>query len=210
MRPTKYLADTERTEARVQYNHRYYAKRHAQRVYQPLPAGPYRVIYADPPWKYYNRDPTYHGHASDRFPPLSIAEICALPVRRIVEKSAVLFLWVTAPLLFECTPILKAWGFAYKTNIVWDKDTYQYGYYVSGEHEHLLIATRGSCKPDVGERYPSVMTIKPTALFAEKPKDFRGLIDTLYPRGRRIELFARVHPDGWDVWGNQVPLVRTA
>jgi N6-adenosine-specific RNA methylase IME4 len=186
----------------------YYERKKQRAVYPPLPAGPYRVLYADPPWQYYSTDPHYHGHARDHYPTLSIAAICALPVKRLVAPSAVLFLWVTAPLLVEALPVMKAWGFQYKTNLVWHKDRHNYGYYLSNEHELLLIATRGACKPDVENRFPSVQRITRTDHSA-KPAEIRMLIDTLYPEGRRLELFARTQAEGWETWGREAPRDRT-
>jgi hypothetical protein len=75
MRPIKYLTDEERLQARVQYNQRYHARRKAQRLYPPLPDGPYRVLYADPPWQYYSRDPHYHGHARDHYATLTLEAV---------------------------------------------------------------------------------------------------------------------------------------
>jgi N6-adenosine-specific RNA methylase IME4 len=203
-RPHLYQSADERREARVLYNHQYYTRQKARQAYPPLPPGPYRVLYADPPWHYSSRDPHYHGHARDHYPTLSMAQICALPVKRLVAKSAVLFLWVTAPLLVEACPVLAAWGFTYKTNLVWHKDAHNYGYYLSNEHEHLLLATRGSCKPDIDEKFPSVQRI-PRTDHSTKPAAIRLLIETLYPDGRRLELFARSQHAGWDAWGNQAP-----
>jgi len=204
MRPLKYQTDDERTQARVLHNQRHYQKRKARQKYDPLPTGPYRVLYADPPWHYDSHDPNFHGHARDHFPPLTIAELCALPVRTLVGKQAVLFLWVTSPILPECFPMLKAWGFTYKASIVWDKGVPIYGYYISTQHEYLLICTRGSCKPDIQVRPPSLHRIPREELHSAKPVEFRLLIDALYPEGRRLELFARERAPGWDAWGNQV------
>jgi N6-adenosine-specific RNA methylase IME4 len=202
MRPTKYLSDAERLHARVQYNQRYHARRQIRKQLLPLPPGPYRVLYADPPWQYYNLDPN-QSHAQDHYPVMSIAELCALPVRKLVAPKAVLFLWVTAPLLAECFPLFKAWGFRYKTNLVWHKDTHSYGYYLRTEHEHLLIGTRGACYPDIDNKFASVQHYLRSD-HSTKPEEIRLLIDTLYPEGRRLELFARgAAAHGWDVWGNE-------
>jgi hypothetical protein len=67
MCPSKYQTAADRTQARVQYNHRYHAKRKAKRLYPPLPAGPYRILYTNPPWQYESQDPTYKGHARDHY-----------------------------------------------------------------------------------------------------------------------------------------------
>ena len=172
---------------------------------QPV-AGPctkYRVIYADPPWSYGNTQPDYHPEQRDHYPVMSLADICALPVRQWVEDDAVLFLWVTAPILEESFQVIHAWGFAYKTCFVWDKVKHNMGHYSSVRHELLLLATRGSCQPDVRRLFDSVLSIERTD-HSTKPDEFRHIIDTIYPHGRRIELFARRRVEGWDAYGNQL------
>jgi N6-adenosine-specific RNA methylase IME4 len=176
---------------------------HAQRPPSPSPKGKYRVFYADPPWHYGNSGLQQYGHASHHFPPMSIAELCALPVKAMTQEDAVLFLWVTSPLLEECFEVINAWGFAYKTSFVWDKVKHNFGHYNSVRHELLLVCTRGSCTPDVPTLIDSVQTIERTAKHSEKPEEFRKIIDTLYPNGKRIELFARARAEGWDAWGNE-------
>jgi N6-adenosine-specific RNA methylase IME4 len=172
-----------------------------------LPSEKFRVIYADPPWKYNDTrgfDGKY-GAAEAHYSCMSTEELCALPVKALAEDDAVLFLWVTSPKLLDSAPVINAWGFEYKTSFVWDKVRHNYGHYNSVRHELLLICTRGSCTPDVPKLFPSVQTIKRTGRHSEKPEGFRKIIDTLYPRGKRIELFARGKPvDGWEKWGNEV------
>jgi N6-adenosine-specific RNA methylase IME4 len=203
MRPTKYRSDEARVQARVAYNQRYHAKRQLRKQLLPLPPGPYRVLYADPPWQYFSTDPFIGTRPADYYPAMSIAELCALPVRKVVAPKAILFLWVTAPLLEECFPVVKAWGFKYKTNLVWHKGAHAYGNYLRTEHEHLLLCTRGACYPEVQDRFPSVHKIARTT-HSTKPAEIRLLIDTLYPEGRRLELFARGStPAHWDIWGNE-------
>ena len=173
----------------------------------PLPDDKYRVIYADPPWKYGNSgiigETDNYGHVGRHYPDMSIAELCALPIKDLVNNDAVLFLWVTSPLLAECWPVISAWGFKYKTSFVWDKVKHNFGHYNSVRHELLLICTRGSCTPDVNRLFDSVQTIERSDTHSEKPEQFREIIDTLYPHGKRIELFARTDHKGWDIWGNE-------
>jgi N6-adenosine-specific RNA methylase IME4 len=134
---------------------------------------------------------------------MTIAELCELPVKEMVDDDAVLFLWVTSPLLFECEPIIKAWGFKYKTSFVWDKIKHNMGHYNSVRHEFLLICTRGSCTPDAKQLFDSVQSIERTQHSA-KPEEFREIINTLYPHGKKLEMFARKEaPEGWETWGNQ-------
>lgn len=121
----------------------------------------------------------------------------------LAEKDAVLFLWVTSPLLFDCLPIIKAWGFDYKSSFVWDKIKHNMGHYNSVRHEFLLICTRGSCTPDNPKLFDSVQSIE-RGTHSTKPEEFRTIIETLYPHGNRLELFARRSATGWQSYGNQL------
>jgi len=167
-----------------------------------LPTDKYRIIYADPPWKYGDQLTENYGSVKFHYPSMTISELCLLDIAGIAADNAVLFLWVTSPLLEECFPVIKAWGFKYKTSFVWDKIKHNMGHYNSVRHELLLVCTRGSCLPDVAKLFDSVVSIE-RAEHSVKPKEFREIIDTIYPNGKRIELFARNEADGWERWGNQ-------
>jgi N6-adenosine-specific RNA methylase IME4 len=161
----------------------------------------YRVIYADPPWAYGDpRSGQGITGATDHYPTMPLKEICALPVKDITEDNAVLFLWVTSPLLEESFEVIKAWGFKYKSSFVWDKIGHNMGHYNSVRHEFLLICTKGSCTPDNVKLFDSVQSIQKTE-HSRKPEEFREIIDTLYQVGNRIELFARKQAEKWDAWG---------
>lgn len=181
--------------------------RREKREAPPLPSDKYRVVYADPPWSYGNSGVIgndNYGHVQRHYPSMTIEELCAMgtAVRAMVEDDAVLFLWVTSPLLEECFPVIHAWGFRYKTSFIWDKVRHNFGHYNSVRHELLLVCTRGSCTPDNPTLYDSVQTIERSEVHSQKPEAFRGIIDALYTRGRRIELFARTAAEGWEAWGN--------
>lgn len=164
----------------------------------------YRVIYADPPWSYNDKQDTdYYGGAEKHYGTMQLDEIAALPIERIAEKNAVLFLWATNPLIFDSKQIFEAWGFTYKSMFIWDKVKTGMGHYNSVRHEMLLICTRGSCTPDTPRMFDSVQSIERSSNHSEKPQEFREIIETLYA-GEKIELFARVKREGWDVWGNEV------
>jgi N6-adenosine-specific RNA methylase IME4 len=168
-----------------------------------FPSEKYRVIYADPPWSYNDKcddGSIQSGGAEKHYPSMTIPQLCDLPIENICDENAVLFMWVTSPLLFECQPIFESWGFRYKASFVWDKIKHNMGHYNSVRHEFLLICTKGSCTPDKAELFDSVQSIERTK-HSEKPEAFRKIIDTLYPHGKRIELFARRKSDGWDNWG---------
>lgn len=172
---------------------------------QELPDTKYRIIYADPPWSYGDTRDGLKGYTSAdyHYPAMSIQQLCDMEISEITLPDAVLFLWVTSPLLEDCFKVIKAWGFQYKTSFVWDKVKHNFGHYNSVRHELLLICTKGSCVPDSKELHDSVVSLERSENHSEKPEYFRELIDKMYPHGKRIELFARKKVKGWDSWGNE-------
>lgn len=168
-----------------------------------LPSEKYRVIYADPPWDYGPDYQPQYGHVSWHYPPMKLEDICALNVKDLADKNAVLFIWSTSPMLKKVFRVIDAWGFDYKTSFVWDKVGHNFGHYNSVRHEFLLVCTRGSCTPDNLKLFDSVQSIEKTDKHSEKPEEFRNIIDTLYTFGKKIELFARVNQPGWEAWGNE-------
>lgn len=168
-----------------------------------LPTDKYRVIYADPPWKYGNTMPDYFTEQADHYPLMTVKEVAQMPIKDIALENSVLFLWVTSPILEESFEVINSWGFKYKSSFVWDKIKHNMGHYNSVRHELLLICVRGSCQPDVAKLFDSVVSIERTG-HSEKPEFFREIIDTIYPNGKRIELFARKQTNGWDGFGNEL------
>jgi N6-adenosine-specific RNA methylase IME4 len=177
----------------------------SQRV-AALPANKHRVIYADPPWKYGDERAGLEKEgtaAAAQYPTMPTADICALDIVSIAAEDSVLFMWATFPLLEDAIAVIKAWGFKYKTAIVWDKQRSNIGNYHDARAELLMIATRGSCPIEIDTRPKQVQSIA-RGKHSAKPEEFRELIDTLYPTGPRIELFRRgVAPKGWKIWGNE-------
>lgn len=167
-------------------------------LYHPLYK--YRVIYADPPWQYSDKqDIETLGGAQKHYPTMPLEELKSLPIP--AEDNAVLFLWTTSPMLEDSFKVINAWGFQYKSSFVWDKVAHNMGHYNSVRHEFLLIAVRGSCVPDVKKLFDSVQSIERKE-HSKKPEAFRNIIDTLYTHGKKLEMFARETHAGWDVWGN--------
>lgn len=169
----------------------------------PELSGKFRVIYADPPWSYGGSMNETYGTADKHYPTMSLDDLCIMPVTDITEDNAVLFLWVTSPLLEDAFKVINAWGFKYKASFVWDKVKHVMGHYNSVRHELLLICTKGSCVPENMKLFDSVYEEERTE-HSKKPEFFREVIDTIYPSGKRIELFARRPVEGWETYGNQV------
>jgi N6-adenosine-specific RNA methylase IME4/ParB-like chromosome segregation protein Spo0J len=171
-----------------------------------LPDGQhYPLIYADPPWDYrlYNETTGSSRAAAEHYPTMKLDEICALPVFHLAADNAILFLWTTAPHLQESFQVLGAWGFEYKTGVVWAKDVIGLGHFVRGQHEHLLIATRGDFPCPLPANRPASVISAPRREHSRKPDEAYELIERMYPELPKIELFARQRRSGWEAWGNE-------
>lgn len=173
----------------------------------PLPDGIYDVVYADPPWQYGPENPQ-GGPASLHYPSMSLEELCKMSLPKLAD-DAVLFLWVTNPMLKKAFIVVESWGFDYKTNMVWIKTDLKRpgsGYYVRGRHEFIFIATRGSFTPRNVHASPIGSYFEaPLREHSAKPRIMYEWIETLYPDCSYIELFARNNRDGWEAWGNELP-----
>ncbi len=111
----------------IQYAYKAVAREQRKIEAPPLPYGEYDVIYADPPWKHYSV--------------MSDEELRNLKIP--TAENAMLFLWPTSPKLKDAIELMEAWGFKYRTSMVWIKDKIGTGYSVRGQHEYLLIGEKG-------------------------------------------------------------------
>lgn len=171
----------------------------------------YSVVLADPPWAYRVWSKKGKGRsAENHYPTMSLEDICALPVADITAPDSALFLWATFPNLPHAFELIKAWGFCYKTvAFVWckrNKKAPSYftglGYWTRANAEICLLATKGNPKRISASVHQIIDT--PIGRHSEKPEETRRRIVELMGDLPRIELFARVKPDDWDVWGNEV------
>jgi N6-adenosine-specific RNA methylase IME4 len=166
----------------------------------------YGVILADPPWRY---DSPPMGDVArlneQHYPTMALDEIKALPVP--AAENCVLFLWATMPRLDYAMAVIPAWGFAYKSAVVWVKDKAGTGYWLRGQAELLLICRRGDVPaPAPGDQLPAVIEA-PRGRHSEKPDIFAEEIERLFPDVPKLEMFARTVRFGWDAWGNEVSAV---
>lgn len=169
----------------------------------------YTIIYADPPWSYRDRRKG-QGGAKDHYPTMKLEDICNLPVKKITNDNAALFLWVTFPNLPEGLRVMESWGFKYKTlGFSWIKTNsksrtpfFGIGYYTKSNCEVCLLGIKGKMKP-ISNKISSVL-IAPKEEHSKKPDIVRNNIVELFGNLPRVELFARESSPGWDVWGNEV------
>ena len=164
--------------------------------------GEYDVIYADPPWRY-DFSETTSRDIENQYPTMAIDDIKAMKVPS--ASNAVLLLWATAPKLREALDVMSAWGFEYKTCAVWDKVKIGMGYWFRGQHEMLLIGTKGQYSPPPPELRISSVYTEARREHSAKPKHYYDMIETMFPGRSYLELFARQrNNDKWEVWGNQI------
>ncbi|HEY4112884.1 MAG TPA: MT-A70 family methyltransferase [Rhizomicrobium sp.] len=176
-----------------------------------LPKKKYGVVLADPEWRFEprSRETGLDRAPDNHYPTSKTIDICARPVRNIAATDCVLFLWATPPMLTAALQVMDHWGFTYRTHCIWLKDRpgaqHGTGFWFYGEHELLLLGTRGNVPaPAPGAQWRSVI-IAPVGDHSEKPERFYELIESYFPNLPKIELNARGSRVGWDAWGNEAP-----
>jgi len=165
----------------------------------------YKTIVADPPWQYKNKKTgrSMKSGSQTKYSTMSTEDICSLPLMKdIADKDCILFLWATIPMLPDAFKVMKAWGFTYKTAIIWRKImSWGLGFWFRGQCEICLMGIKGKIK---AFRYQKSNFIQSKVRrHSQKPEEFFELIDPIIPRPA-IELFAREKREGWDAWGNEI------
>ena len=171
----------------------------------------FKTILADPPWQFQNRTGKMAPEHKrlNRYPTMALDEIKTLP-SNVADDGAHLYLWVPNALLPEGLEVMKAWGFQYKTNIVWEKvrkdggpDGRGVGFYFRNVTELLLFGVRGSNMRTLSPGRTQVNLIRSQKReHSRKPDEIITLIEQCSP-GPYLELFARGKREGWTLWGNQ-------
>lgn len=191
----------------------------------PLAAGKCVTLVADPPWRYGNTATraSAEGHYDGT---LTIPQLCGdelLPdgvnlIKDVVQPKAAdrahLYLWATAGHLPEAFGVMAAWGFTYKTYLVWVKPQMGMGNYFRVSTELVLFGVKGAMRTqDMGT--VNWFKVK-RGRHSAKPQKFYDLVAKSSP-GPYLELFARCDAVnqlegtcqcsrcrlGWEVWGNQ-------
>jgi N6-adenosine-specific RNA methylase IME4 len=188
----------------------------------------HQILLIDPPWQF----KCYSDKGKEKSPEqhyecMSLQDIQNLPINEIADTNAVLFLWVTFPLLQEGLETIKRWGFTYKTcGFNWFKKNkksdswfWGMGYYNRSNTELCLLATKGKpLKRESKSVHQVIETEDPFNLLehqfhdteyittviekhSKKPSIVRDRIVNLFGDLPRIELFAREYTEGWDALG---------
>ena len=172
----------------------------------------FSTILADPPWRFENRTgkmaPEHRRLA--RYETMTLADICGLPVEGVAADTAHLYMWTPNALLPEALQVMAAWGFSYKSNLIWHKirkdggsDGRGVGFYFRNVTEMILFGVRGKNARTLapGRRQVNMIETRKRE-HSRKPDEQYELIEACSP-GPYLELFARGERPRWSVWGNQ-------
>lgn len=173
--------------------------------------GEFSTILADPPWRFQNRT----GKVAPehvrllRYPTMTLDEIKDLPVKNLAANPAHLYLWCPNALLQEGLEVMKAWGFTYKSNIVWHKikkdgtsDGRGVGFYFRNVTELVLFGIKGRMRTlQPGRSQVNYIQTRKRE-HSRKPDEIFPVIEACSP-GPYLELFARFPRLGWTTWGNE-------
>jgi N6-adenosine-specific RNA methylase IME4 len=171
----------------------------------------YQTVLADPPWRFTNRTGKVAPEHKrlNRYGTLSLEEICEIPVSKVAGKNSHLYLWVPNALLIEGIMVLEAWGYKYKSNLVWHKirkdggpDGRGVGFYFRNTTELILFGTRGNMRTLAPGRSQVNIIRTQKQEHSRKPNELYEIIEKCSP-GPYLEIFARGARPGWSVFGNQ-------
>jgi len=172
----------------------------------------FKTILADPPWRFTNRTGKMapeHRRLS-RYDTMTLEEIQALPVSSLADSTAHLYLWVPNALLPEGLAVMKAWGFQYKSNVIWHKvrkdggsDGRGVGFYFRNVTEIILFGVRGKNARTLqpGRTQVNLLATRKRE-HSRKPDEQYPIIEACSP-GPFLELFARGIRKNWATWGNE-------
>ncbi len=183
----------------------------ARNFIDKVPTKGYKTILADPPWRFDNRTgkvaPEHKRLA--RYETLSLDEIKKIPVYFVADEKSHLYLWVPNALLQEGLEVMKAWGFIYKTNIIWHKirkdggpDGRGVGFYFRNTTEIILFGIRGSIRTlNPGRSQVNIIKTQKQE-HSRKPDELYNIIEKC-SAGPYLEIFARGKRKGWDSFGDE-------
>jgi N6-adenosine-specific RNA methylase IME4 len=158
----------------------------------------FEIVLADPPWRY-DFSETKCRKIENNYPTATIEDICKHAPK--TTENAILFLWATAPKLREAMQVVDAWGFEYKTHAIWDKCKIGMGYWFRGQHELLIVATKGNASPPIAENRVSSIFKEARGEHSKKPDCVYEWIESAFVSYKKLEMYARSNRPGWKSWG---------
>ena len=174
----------------------------------------YEIIYTDPPWDY--KGQTQHGtvstdtgSASKHYKTMSVDDMITkfTPLlSKITPENCLMFMWTSSPHLDQAIKLGEGWGFDYSTvAFVWYKQKPNPGFYTMSECEIVLLFKKkgGKIPSPRGSRRERQFLAEERREHSRKPDEIRKRIERMFPKQKKLEMFARSSPKGWSVMGNQ-------
>ncbi len=174
--------------------------------------GQFGTILADPPWRFSNRTgkmaPEHKRLA--RYATMTTEDIMEMPIEQLALPQSHLYLWVPNALIREGLDVMEAWGFTYKTNLIWYKirkdggpDGRGVGFYFRNVTELILFGVRGSLRTLPPGRSQVNLIATRKREHSRKPDELYDVIEACSP-GPYLELFARFGRENWTQWGDEI------
>lgn len=182
-------------------------------------SGPFRLIYADPPWRFKTRSAKGLGKSAERhYPTMDLADMKAMPIAHWAAKDALLVMWIYDPMMSQAIELAESWGFKGPVTPLfrWLKTTkngklcFGQGYHTRGGGcEEAWLFKRGRGLPRLAKGIRKEF-FAPRREHSRKPDEVRDWIVQLYGDVTRVELFARTPAPGWAAWGNETTKFQVA
>ena len=173
----------------------------------------YDIIYMDPPWQYdFGTGMSSGSKIENHYPTMPDQELMDLDVETLANPDCLLYMWTTSTHMKFAIELGEHWGFDYKVvAFVWDKVRPVVGFYTMGQCEFVLCfkKKKGKIPQPRGERGARQLITQTKREHSRKPDTIRTTITNMHPTQSKLEMFARVSSEGWDVWGNETEKFNT-
>ena len=167
----------------------------------------YDIIYMDPPWAYHFGGPMSSGsRIENHYQTMSHKEMLDMDIASLANPDSLIYMWTTSTHMKKAIELGEHWGFEYKVvAFVWDKVRPVTGYYTMGQSEFVLCfkKKKGKIPQPRGTRGARQVLTETKREHSRKPDEIRRRIEEMHPTQTKLEMFARVSSEGWDVWGNE-------
>jgi N6-adenosine-specific RNA methylase IME4 len=169
----------------------------------------YGLILADPPWRFATRSAKRQTKLVP-YATMRKGALLTLPVWRLAAPNCALAMWATQAQLPDAVDLMKRWGFDYRTAGAWAKrsatdSTWAFGtgYWLRSAAEFFLLGAYG--EPTIRSRSERNLIVAPVRGHSRKPEALHEALERMFPRVKKLELFARQRREGWDGWGDEYP-----
>lgn len=186
----------------------------------------FTCIVIDPPFSFLDKlqQSNVARGAAANYTTMTNSEIKALPIKDLISpEGTILALWVPSSLLEFGLELMKEYGFNFKQTYVWvkikkhapyktlahsplkDQLSFGLGRLWRQTHEICLIGTSSNkIYKKLSNRSQRSVSFAENFKHSTKPETLQDSIDLMFPKGKKIELFARRIRPGWLCLGSSI------